>query len=275
MYSVNYTKVQYLEKVGLYYSQNNTLPTTKVWHEIKNIDMTSWDEILESFGGRKKLRTRVKFHLSKRVWTLDKLKEGFESYYKKYGKYPTAPEVDDFPDLPTFRNIQRYYGGLRNLRKLMGLEVHDYTIGGYRKKWASIYNKQARLTEVEVREFLDKRYGEICVHEERKYGDGKNAMDFFVYCKKNFGVDVFKTSSYKNLAKNINIKQKKYKNFPFRLFFVVVGNNHKQKKIDILMKNKENPLPKNTSCLTFDAFRKECQKFIPLTLSLNYTKIRN
>lgn len=270
---MGYTKVEYLERISLYYSRYDILPNNSTWLTIRNKDMPTWPEIVDLFGGSKKLKRRVKFHVSKRVWTLDKMREGFENFFKEYGHYPTSPEIDKFPGLPSSRNIQRYYGGLPNLRKLLELEVTDYSLGGYRKKWAKIYTKEAVASEKEVRKFLDERYGEICIHEEKRYGDGKSAMDFFIYAKVNFGIDVFKTSSYKNLAKNVNIKLHKYKDFPFFLYFVVVGKQFRQEKIDILMKKKDKPLSENMKCVTFSQFKNECLHFKPLKINIKYNKI--
>lgn len=212
--------------------------------------------------------------MAKKIWTEEKLKEGFNRFLEEKGHFPTAPEIDAYPFLPSSRSIQRSNGGLVNLRKLFGFEVSDYSRGGYRSKLAGIYNIEGRVSEEEVGKYLGNRYGEICVHEEKRYGDGKNTMDFFVYAKENFGVDVFKTSSYQNLAKNINIKLGKYNDFPYKLYFVVIGKDFDQGKIDAMMiHKKDKPMLNNMKCLTFQMFMNECKSIEPLNMDIQYTKV--
>lgn len=270
-----YTKVEYLEKIATYYVKTHVLHNKYTWFANKNRDMLNWEGVLKLFNGRKSLKRKIKYHINKRVWNLEKIKVGFSKFYEKHRRYPTAIEIDNFPDLPSSRNIQRYWGGLTNLRKLLQLEITDYSKGSYRSKWAGVYTSEAINSEKEVRKYLENRYYELCVHEEKRYGDGKNAMDFFIYAEENFGVDVFKTSNYHNLAKNINIKLDKYKDFPYKLFFVVIGDIFEQTKIDNLMSNKKDkPLLDNMTCITMKNFVLECEKIKPLDINFEYQKIR-
>jgi len=209
-----------------------------------------------------------------KIWSFEKVKSGFDEFFKQYGRYPTALEIDIYPKLPSSRNIQRYFGGLVNLRKKFGYEITSYAKGEFRSKTAGIYNVESRVSESDVRNYLDKRFGEICVHEERKYGEGGNTLDFYVYAKENFGVDVFKTHNYHNLAGNINIKFNKYQDFTQKLYFVLVGGDFEQTKIDNLMKNKKNPLPGNMRCLIFQEFIRECERNEPIHIDVSYQKYR-
>lgn len=107
----------------------------------------------------------------------------------------------------------------------MGLHDHDYRRGSRRQVAIDKFLTLSTTSEKETREFLDKRYGEICVHEEKRYGDGRNRVDFFVYAKENFAVEVFNTYSLRNLSKNLNSKLHKFNDFPFKLYFVVTGGD--------------------------------------------------
>ena len=132
-------------------------------------------------------------------------------------------------------------------------------------------NKLSIKTEKQLKEFLIETYGEICVHEEVRYGSSKQRVDFFVYALHNFAVDVFNTYTLRHLNIIINIKLKKYKDFPFKLFFVVTGAEFSQMAIDKLISNKINKLPPNMKCLTFKKFKKECLSGLkPLILDINY-----
>lgn len=56
------------------------------------------------------------------TWTQEKLKIAFERYIAEYGRLPTAPEVDLTDYLPSSRQIQRSFGGLKKLRQALGYE---------------------------------------------------------------------------------------------------------------------------------------------------------
>jgi hypothetical protein len=203
---------------------------------------------------------------------LDALKAGFKRFYAEHGHYPTSPEVDKCPYLCSARYIQIKYGGLKELRRVLGLDVVDYGKGSHRRAIVERAHKLSIQTENDVKEYLVERYGEICVHEEKKYGSHKARVDFFVYAKVNFAVEVFNTYTIRDLAKNLNVKLHKYADFPFRLYFVVMGGDFLQEEIDALVLNKELRLLPNMQCLTLEEFKKEClHKLPPLRMNVRYT----
>ena len=206
--------------------------------------------------------------------TLDNVRKGLEKFNEEYGHYPTAEEIDSCSYLPSSRQIQKKFGGLKKLRNVLGLKDLDYRTGNYRQATINKFLQLSVTSERATKEFLDKRYGEICVHEEKKYGEGRNRVDFFVYAKENFAVEVFNTYSIRNLAKNLNIKLHKFSDFPFKLYFVVTGGDFSQELIDAFISNKkELPLPPNMKCLTVEEFKKEClQNLPPLSIRTRYTK---
>ena len=118
--------------------------------------------------------------------TLDNIRDGLERFHKEHGHYPSADEIDSCRYLPSSRQIQKKLGGLKRVREILGLHDHDYRQGNRRRIAIDKFLKLSKTSEKEIREFLDKRYGEICVHEEKRYGDGRNRVDFFVYAKENF-----------------------------------------------------------------------------------------
>lgn len=206
--------------------------------------------------------------------TLENLRDGLKRFNDEHGHYPTADEIDNCPYLPTARWIQYKFGGLKKLRNFLGLNELDYRTGSRRQAKISEFLRLALTSEKATKEFLDKRYGEICVHEEKKYGDGRNRVDFFVYAKENFAVEVFNTYSIRNLANNLNIKLHKFSDFPFKLYFVVTGGDFSQGHIDSLVSNKKNlSLLPNMKCLVIDEFRKECLRNLPpLSIGTRYTR---
>ncbi len=206
--------------------------------------------------------------------TLGNVKDGLERFNKEHGHYPASEEIDNCPYLPSARRIQQKFGGLKKLRNVLGLNDLDYRTGSRRQVAINEFLRLAITSERATKEFLDKRYGEICVHEEKKYGEGRNRVDFFVYAKENFAVEVFNTYSIRNLANNLNIKLHKFSDFPFKLYFVVTGGDFSQKHIDVLISNKKNlRLLPNMKCLVIDELKKEClRKLPPLSMRTRYTK---
>jgi len=111
-------------------------------------------------------------------------------------------------------------------------------------------------------------------HEEMKIGYNKQRLDFFVYAKENFAVDVFNTYRIQNLTTIINNKLRKYKEYPYKLYLVVTGENIKMNTINNKITNKINKLPTNMKCITFDEFKWECLAYLPpLDIKVDYLKI--
>lgn len=209
-------------------------------------------------------------------WTLQNVKNGFARFYKENTHFPSAPEIDNYAYLPSSRQIQRKFGGLIKFRTEFGLtgDEVDKSRGGARRNSASATNIASLSSERTVLNFLNSVYGEICVHEQKKYGEGKNTVDFFVYGKLcNFGVEVFNTYTLRNISINLNIKLPKYYDFPYRLCFVVTGGDFKQDHIDRLISKKHIPLLTNMSCMIYDKFKNECIKITPpLEINTVYNK---
>jgi len=161
-----------------------------------------------------------------KVWTIERLKVAFDRYISEHGRLPMAPEVDQTEYLPSSRQIQRKFGGLKALRELLGYEDTDFGSGKSRSSIATRGNLRAKEAERELEQELAQIFGEPYVHSEKYYGPGRNRADFIVYTQDgHFGIDVFTTETKHDLQKNVAIKVDKYLDFPksVRLFFVVVS----------------------------------------------------
>jgi hypothetical protein len=210
---------------------------------------------------------------NKGLGSIDAIKSGLQRFYMEHGHFPTAEEIDECPYLCSSRWIHRRYGGLRKLRADLGLDIVDYGKGKHRIDYWNRISKLSIETENSLKKFLVETYGEICVHEEKKYGSLRQRMDFFVYAEDNFAVDVFNTYTLKHLNIIVNIKLRKYKDFPFKLFFVVTGAEFSQKKIDELICKKTNRMSTDVKCLTVDEFKREClAKLSPLKFNIDYKR---
>lgn len=202
------------------------------------------------------------------VWTLEKVKNGFEKFYEMFNRYPTAYDVDDFDFLPSSRQIQRKFGGLVNLKKILGLKVENYNKGKERSIKVADFNARGRKHENQIFNLLKVNFDEKFIHIEKptikedqldEY-NSKDRYDFYVYAKpKNFAIDVFGTEDERGLIKILNIKEKKYRKIGSNenLYFIYFGNSINKSKVENWINNKKNKFPKNWNILDIDEFKKE------------------
>lgn len=187
--------------------------------------------------------------MNNEVWTKEGLKIAFDRYIAENGRLPTAPEVDKTDYLPSSRQIQRKFGGLKKLRAILGYEDVDFGSGSHRSELASRGNMKASEAEHELLFQLAQIFGEPFVHSEKYYGTGRNRADFIVYTKDViFGIDVFTTETKHDLQKNVAIKIDKYLDFPDTqpLYFVVVSKSLNDNEVSEAVANmtKTAKLPK-------------------------------
>lgn len=191
------------------------------------------------------------------IWTIEKIKEGFERFKKENGRIPMSQEIDELDYLPSRKTIERNFGGLEKLRAVFGYTDTHFGKGAHRSEIARRSNTRGRDAEISLEKILRDKFQEVFVHTERIFDDSKNRVDFYVYCPdENFGVDVFYTENMRDLQKNINIKIDKYQKFPHQLFLVVGNNNFEQKELDEYMFLKKKALPQNTTITTLDTLFK-------------------
>lgn len=189
-------------------------------------------------------------------WNRETISEGIDRFNREYGHFPTALEIDKTPYLPSSRQIQRRFGGLINFRKLAGHEITDFGSGAGRSGIASRAGKLGLSGEREVERLLVEHFGEEFVHIEKRWGEYKHRLDFFVYNpKSNFAVDVISASSIHSLIVNLNIKIPRYSEFPHELYFVVAGSELIQEKLDKIIRNKKSLfLSTNEHLVSIDNF---------------------
>lgn len=197
-------------------------------------------------------------------WTIEKIKEGFESFYKEHGRYPTSVEVDRYAKLPSSRQIQRSFGGLPAIRELLKLKGQiDFTKGKHSSERAFMINKRAHKVEHEVYEYLIGLFGKPFVHREFFFNDDRRTRtDFYVYYDKgNFSVDVFYPGDTQSMNVCINSKLKSYKAFQtsYPTIFLMMNDSISEEKIKRVLQNKKNKLRANQEVMTFDQFKIFCK----------------
>jgi hypothetical protein len=172
-------------------------------------------------------------------WTVELIKDGFERFVKENGRLPTSHEVDDCSYLPTARLMQLKFGGLRRLRELLKYEVIDFGCGDSRSHTSARVVKRGLHAEQDLGKYLVAHFGEVFVHIEKRYGQGRHRVDFMVYSPDGtFGIDIFSTDSLRDMQVNLNVKLDKYVDFPkhVRLFLAVANDAFTQTEIDLYCK---------------------------------------
>lgn len=186
-------------------------------------------------------------------WTIEKIKQGFDRFFRENGRLPVAPEIDKLDYLPSSRQIQRRFGGLEKLRSMLGYKETNFGRGEYRSNIASRTNKRGREEELKLEKILREKFNEVFVHTEKIFDDSKNRVDFYIYAPEgNFGIDIFHTETIRDLQSNINIKMNKYLKFPLKLFLVVANTDFSQEELDAYVRNKTKQLSNNISVLAME-----------------------
>lgn len=195
----------------------------------------------------------------KKQWSLENVKAGFLKFEKENGRLPTAKEIDSVVFLPSIRQIQRIFGGLPQLRELIGYADINFSIGKFRSKIGLESNLRGKAGEKTIRNLLIDKFHNPFVHIERPTGDSsKSRLDFYVFTPSgNFAVDVFTTSTVHDLGTNLNIKIAKYKNFEEKLYFVLMSDCINTKDIRLHLSRRKTEFPKNMHLLLVDDFIQE------------------
>ena len=154
-------------------------------------------------------------------WSLESIRDGFERFEKEFGRLPTGPEIDGSGYLPSSRQLHRLFGGLPQLRALLGYQDIDFSKGTYRSKIGSDSNKRSKLSEDSLRDILFGKFHEPFVHLEKPIDKNRKLrVDFYVFNPaQNFAVDIFTTETYHNLDTNVYIKLKKIKKKLFKMIW--------------------------------------------------------
>lgn len=182
-------------------------------------------------------------------WTKEEVLTGLNHFYKLYSRYPTAIEIDSFEYLPSSRSIQRQFGGLVALRRELIPNSHsNYTQGEHRSSVASEASRRAAKYEEEFYNFLCSHFDPVAVHEHKIMRPGNIASDYFVYFSPDKGLvlDLFYAKDLRSLGGVINIKNKRYASLPFKIIFVLVGNDDINiKTVRDLLARRKKSLPDN------------------------------
>ena len=193
--------------------------------------------------------------------SLQDYRNAFEKFKKENNHYPTTTDIDNSLYLPSSKTIQRKFGSLLKLRKLIGLPEGelDHRTGDQRAAALHRFNNQSYIDDVRVYDLLVEKYGEVNVHRQSPYFTNKlHRSDFKIFQDKKepFFIDIFYPANLRNLTSCLNLKQSKIEkiNVTEPVYFVVMNSDITQPQIDTLLSRKKNPLPLNIKVFAFDNF---------------------
>jgi len=192
-------------------------------------------------------------------WTKEQVLAGLQHFFVANQRYPTAREIDMFEYLPSSRSIQRKFGGLVLLRQELIPQSHsDYTRGVERSMRAKESWHRAAKYEEEFYLYLIQHLEPVAVHEHKIMRPGNVSSDYFIYNDDDQGIviDLFYAKDIYSLSNVVVIKLKRYKNLPYKIIFVLVGNeNISIQEIRKMLARKKTSLPPNILLDTENNFK--------------------
>lgn len=200
------------------------------------------------------------------------IKKGFQRFYRENNHYPTVFDIDSCPYLPSSRQIQRVWpGGVKEVRKLLGLEITDFTTGESRSRTSKDVGTRGRAMEVLVQKLLVERFGEVFVHEQKPFGDYSGRFDFVVYAKNiKFAVDVFYAVDKASFTGCLNNKINTYRGNLFPVYLLQINDKlFDHFDISAFISRKKNSLPTHLKVLSLKDFSSVINSMEPYTFKLS------
>ncbi len=186
------------------------------------------------------------------------VKNGFERFYRENGRHPSVFDIDSCLYLPSSRQIQRIWpGGVKEVRKLLGIEITDFTTGNTRSTVARNMSKRGREIERQVQAMLVSKFGEVFVHEQKPFDDYSGRFDFVVYSKTNkFAVDVFYATDKASFTGCLNSKINTYRKITFPVYLLQVNTDiFSAFNVNSFIARKRNTLPAHITLLSLEDFQ--------------------
>lgn len=205
--------------------------------------------------------------------TIEDLRTRFEEFKKQHGHYPNGSEITKSPIFPiNVKTIDRNFGGLKNLRKLLGLEITDQRKGKIRSATLIKIIEKNYHDSCAVHSLLVSLYGMPFVHQESPCAIGsKTRTDFRVFYENDqtFSVDIFNAKDKESLIGCVNWKIKKYEKLENRIEKVYLVSMNKDLNNDLLqnyIRNRKTPPPSNIEIVSLDKFTEILATYKPIML---------
>lgn len=198
----------------------------------------------------------------KKIWTVERIKEGFEQFITDNQRLPTSGEIDTSGYLPSSRYIQKRFGGLEKLRLELGYTDVHLGHGDFRGRIATEAGQRSKILKEDMQSVLYTKFGHDSVESEKAFC-GRQRVDFYIYTPAgNFGIDIFYAETMRTLQSSVNIKMKRYQEFKELLYLTVANEDFKQTELDTYAKNKNNPLPPNIHLVSLPTLRKKLKSLL-------------
>lgn len=201
---------------------------------------------------------------------IDKLRVGFNRFFNENGHYPNVFEIDSCPYLISSRHMQRIYiGGVKEVRRCLGIEITNYSAGKERSKVSYDVGKRGLEYEKRLQSLLVNEFGEMYVHEQKPFNNYKGRFDFVVYTKElKFGIDIFYSKDKRSFIGCLNSKIRIYKNIDFDIYLLQANKDlFNTFSLKSYLLTKKISLPENIKIVTQGQFDDLIKTFTPIGTS--------
>ncbi len=207
-----------------------------------------------------------KWHVS---WTLDNVLEGFKKFYAENNRWPIGYDLRSCNYLPNVKTLERKFGGITQIRSLLGLKTINFNTGETRSIKSREISKRGFYLEQKTYQSLVDLFHEPFVHNQARVvisTDVRVRVDFLIFYKEGkFAVDVFYPEGDKaHFVNNVSLKYKVYKDFPFHIYLCVGNEMISEKLLKHYCQSAKNHHNKNITLLTYKSFLREVESYIPL-----------
>ena len=177
--------------------------------------------------------------------TLEQLKTEYEAFRSAHGRFPTRHDLNSSESLSAnVKAIERKWGGLKNLRKLLNIPSLGLSApkDPYKK-----YEDDFKIQELLINTFS-------------KSSITLGSLIKVDYENTNFLVDPITSSNRQSFIVSLNSKIKKYQNETSKIYIVDMSNTP---NLETILKNRKNPTPTHITIVSLDKFTEILAQYKP------------
>ncbi len=183
--------------------------------------------------------------------TLDQLKLELEAFFLENKRFPTREELNSSNSLSAnVKAIERKWGGLKNLRKLLNIPTLGLMVQNKKEK----HHEDLFLIQEKILKTFPKTSVTLGSLIKVDYQDI------------NFNVDTISASNRQSFVVCLNSKIKKNENEEIKTYIVDMNNSD---YLASVLLNRKNPTPINLEIIKLDKFTEILAKYKPLVVESN------